>query len=126
MKRAAFTIIEVMFAIVLLSTALLMLSPMQLGSLTRIMRGRGDLQRIYILREKLQELLIKPPKKLKSEAEKREKPQTEINVTFHEIIKKSQLKEFSRDIVIARVDGTYQGRTQTLVTFLPKPKEDKL
>ena len=125
MKRAAFTIIEVMFAIVLMSTALLMLSPMQLGSLTRIMRGRNDLQRIYILREKLQELLVKPPKKLKSQAEKREKPETEINVTFHEIVKKSQLHDFSGDIVIARVDGTYQNRKQTLVTFLPKPKQEK-
>lgn len=125
MKRSAFTIIEVLFAIVLLSTALLMLAPMQMGSLNRILRGRGDLQRIYILREKLQELLVKPPKRLKGVAEKLEKPETELNLSFHEITKKSQLHEFAQDIIIARVDGRWQDRTQTAITFLPKPKEDK-
>ncbi len=125
MKKAAFTIIEVMFAIVLMSTALLMLLPVQLRSLNRIMRGRNDLQRIYILREKLGELLVTPPEKLKSQAEKREKPPTEVNVTFNEITKKSHLHDFTKDIVIARVDGTYDNRKQTLITFVPKPEAKK-
>ncbi len=42
MNKRGFTIAEVIFAIILLSTALVMLSPLQLGSLRRIMRGRGD------------------------------------------------------------------------------------
>ena len=125
MRKSAFTIAEVLFAIILLSTSLVVLAPMHLGSLRRIMRGRGDLQRVYILREKLQKLLTTPPKTLKTATEKREVPETEIKTSFLEITKKSALGEFGDDIVIARVDGTWEGRTQTLITFLPKPKEEK-
>ncbi len=125
MKKVGFTIIEVLLAIVLLSTALLMLSPMQMGSLRRIMRQGGDLQRIYLLREKLQTLLTTPPKTLKGAAEKREKPPTEIKTSFHDITKKSSLSQFSQDIVIARVDGIHDDRTQTLITFVPRPAKEQ-
>ena len=124
MNRNAFTIAEVLLSIVLLSTALMMLMPGQQGSLNRIIQGKGDIERIYLLRAQLLQQFFEPPTSLKSKAARHEAPDVELNTTFSSISKKSTLKAFAGDIVIAKTTGKTQTRTLSLITFIPKPVEE--
>ena len=126
----AFTLPEVLIALFVLSSSMVVLSTNQTRSLFRVLRGRDEIERIFFIKQRLYELFLTPPKTDKQAVEKRETPEVKITSGKAEIDKKSEVYEQFKDrVAVVRSHGGWKrGQSDvalSMVSFVLKEQPEK-
>ena len=123
-NRSAFTLIEVLFAIVILATTLVILSEQHFKSILNILKGRESIDRVFVIKKEFITNSFKfkeDSKEIKSEDEILE---LKMISSVESIQKKSALKDFIDDIDIIQTKGEWRSRLGSygikIVGFAPK------
>jgi len=126
-NQKGFTLLEVLMALVILVTAVSLLSSLQLRSLMRMWRSREEIERVFLVKKDLTDIFLKLPKKEKPIVKKIEDPQIKIITQVEEINKKSDLSSFIETIKIVRTQGEWKSglvdRKLSMISFVLKPEE---
>lgn len=134
-KQAAFTLLEVVLALSILVFSVSIFSSLQFRSLMQIWRGKEDIDRIFLMKKELCEILLKVPDKEKAILRMRdrpiktiiEEPMLIINSQLLYIDKKTDLKKFLNSIDILRSQGEWESgpikRKITMISFELKPSQ---
>ncbi len=130
-NKSAFTLIEVLMVLGLLTLSLGIIVQMQMRSLNRLEQDRDMLQKVYILRRSMLDAL-KIPKADRLQLIKKDYEDGEIKTktTLHDIGKKSKLKSFGKSMKMLATDATWQLRPgykqhAQLIYFMYLPDEEK-
>ncbi len=128
-KYHAFTLMEVMLAMGILAISMTLLSTLQTKSVFRVLRGREQIERIYLIKEQVYKAWIGQPKKSteKPDVIRRENPETKIENWRKQITKKSALAQFEKDIQIVSTTGSWKSgpwnRSMTIASFVFQPRK---
>ena len=126
----AFTLLEVILALVILVSAVAIYSSTQFRALLRIWKGSESVSRVFLVQKELTKIFLKYPKMLdKPIVRNLEKPEVKIKTSVFDINKKSSLKKF-REFVsgISSVGEWKSGpddRRLKFVSFVLKPEKVK-
>ena len=130
-SNAAFSLLEVLMVLGLLTMSIGTIARMQVRSLDRLEQDRDTLQKIYVVRRAMLDAL-KIPKADKLQLVKKEYDDGELKTktSLHEVGKKSKLKSFGKSIRMLTTQATWQlrpGNKQQaqLVYFMYLPDEEK-
>jgi prepilin-type N-terminal cleavage/methylation domain-containing protein len=126
-NNKGFTLIEVLMALFILTGSVFVLSDLQIKSIFRTLKSRDEINRIFLIKEKLYSNYINPPKKTKKVVDQTEEPETTSTVEISEIEKSSELRDFVDDIHIVSCLGEWQSNDdkfeRKMISFILKPKE---
>lgn len=130
MKQApAFTLIEVMIALFILATTWFVLSSVQMRSYLRVESNRKNVERVYLIKKELYQLLMAPPKSEKPVVLKLEEPSLRITSNMLEIPKKSSLHTFKDNLRIVQSEADWKDagrvRKEKMISFVYKEFEDE-
>lgn len=127
----AFTLIEVLMVLGLLTISMGTIARMQVRSLDRLEKDRDALQKIYLVRRAMLDAL-KIPKADRLQLVKKEYQEGEIKVktALHDLGKKSKLSSFGKNMRMLSTQASWQLRPgdkqQTqLIYFMYLPAEEK-
>ncbi len=129
LRSAGFTIAEVMVALFILSTSLIVLSELQVRSMLRVWQSREDIDRVYVLKKYLYRMYLHPYDARKT-SQKFEDPAMHMVIEPMPISKKSSLAPYAEQLQFLRAAGTWSRGTATrtleLFALAPRPphKED--
>ena len=128
-ERTAFTLIEVLLALGVLATSMAILSSLQTKSIFRVLYGREEIDRVFLIKQRLYSLLIKPTKLNRPKKERLEEPEMSIETTTFSIPRKSSLFDLRTKLMAMSTTGKWlrAGREQTMrmVSFVFNAKEEK-
>ncbi|MGD1997483.1 MAG: hypothetical protein PVJ92_01060 [Candidatus Dependentiae bacterium] len=126
MKRAAFTIPEILVSLFILSSSMFILSELQVKSMLRVWYGREEIDRLYLIKKYLYKSYL-DPEKARKQMRQFEEPELKVTVQPAGIHKKSSLAPYSDYLQLLQSRGTWQrgGRPKTLsiVTVVPRPEK---
>jgi hypothetical protein len=134
-NQSAFTLLEVVLALSILVFSVSIFSSLQFRAFTQIWRGKEDIDRVFLIKKELCEILLKVPAKQKAIARMKDKPiktviedpTLTINSQLLEIDKKSDLKRFIKSVDIIRTEGEWDSGTKkrkiTMMSFELKPSQ---
>jgi len=112
MKKAAFTIVEVMVALFILSTSIFVLSELQIRSMLRVWQCREDLDRVYVMKKYLYRMYISPQEARKT-SQKLDQPSMQLVVEPQGIHKKSVLAPFGKSLQFLKATAQWQRGSTT-------------
>lgn len=122
----AFTLIEVMVALFILSSSLFVLSELQVRSMLRVWQSREDIDRIYVIKKYLYRMYF-APQAAKKTSQKFDAPPMHMIIEPAEIHKKSVLAPYARQLQFLRASATWQRgtatRTMELIALAARPLE---
>jgi prepilin-type N-terminal cleavage/methylation domain-containing protein len=126
LKKDAFTLMEVLFSVVILSSCLMILSKLTFNALNRSDTSHKTIQHL----QKVKSELVQSLRTLFDVEEKKENStKYQIVKTTNKINKKSSLKDFSGKINILKVESFFESgkykESVALVGFAQKKPEDK-
>lgn len=125
MKRflGAFTIIEVMISLFILTTTMFVLSELQIRSMLRVWQSREDIDRVYIIKKFLYRMYQNPVDARKT-SQKFDDPQMHMVIEPVEINKKSALAPYAKQLQYLRATAKWsRGSAQrTLNLFALSPR----
>jgi|GEM_PF-3781311 len=133
-KNNAFTLIEIMLAMGILTLAVTIISDLQISSLFKLIQDRDNLERTFLIKQEnykkfWQENLVAKSKKATIEIESME---TSIKSELVDIAPKSELKDFQKTIKIIQTEASWKSslgkQTSKMIslTFIPpKPEDNK-
>jgi len=130
-KNVGFTLIEVLIAMAILTSAILIVSNLELRSFLRIVRDRDEIEKIFLLKQSVYNVLLKAQnEKFKNKnIQKLEKPELSITTVIEEIPPKSSLKDYKDKLRFVKVQGTWKrdGYPQEMVltAVMLRPLDDK-
>lgn len=133
MNKKAFTLLEVLVALLILVSVVTIFSNTQLRSFLRSIKSREFLDRVFIVRSELDDLILKismNEKYQKKEVKNIENPLVRVTKELINIDKKSTLSGFNENIKIVKSSGSWTkfGNTYDLpiITFIrDKNKKEK-
>ena len=131
MKRCrGFTILEVLIAIGIFSSFLVLILRQQIFSVRREVAGTSKVDRIFYLEKYFFKPFFSPPKKAPRKKKLEEPlPTMEIDVSMQGISRKSALKDVRENMVRLGVRGSWGSGVLAeeieLVGFVAKPKDTK-
>lgn len=128
MNKKGFTLLESLFALIILTIAVSIFSNTQMRSLLRVLKEKDFLDRIFLVRGELLSFLDKQDQKRVNNFKKNiEHPDLKIDCKIIDIDKKSKLKSFMNDIQIVKTQGDWKGDGKNysifFVTFIKNKKE---
>lgn len=130
-KNVGFTLIEVLIAMAILTSAILITSNLELRSFLKIARDRDEIEKMFLLKQSVYAVLLKTQiEKFKAkEIQKLEKPELSITTILEEINPKSSLKEFKDKLRVVKVQGTWKrdGSPQEMIltAVMLRPRDNK-
>jgi prepilin-type N-terminal cleavage/methylation domain-containing protein len=130
-KNVGFTLIEVLIAMAILTSAILIVSNLELRSFLRIARDRDEIEKIFLLKQSVYNVLLKAQnEKFKNkDIQKLEKPELSITTVIEEIPPKSSLKDYKDKLRFVKVQGTWKrdGYPQEMVltAVMLRPLDEK-
>ena len=108
MNKKAFTLLEVLVALLILVSAVTIFSSTQLRSFLRSVKSREFLDRVFIVKSELDDFVSKiDDKNKKREVKKLENPLVTISTELIDIDKKSSLSVFSENIKMVKSNGLW-------------------
>ena len=115
----------------ILTSAILIVSNLELRSFLRIARDRDEIEKIFLLKQSVYNVLLKAQnEKFKNkDIQKLEKPELSITTVIEEIPPKSTLKEYKDKLRFVKVQGIWKrdGHPQEMVltAVMLRPLDDK-
>jgi len=121
----AFTIIEVMISLFILTATMFVLSQLQLRSMLRVWQSREDIDRVYVIKKFLYRMYQNPADARKT-SQKFDEPDMHMVIEPVEIHKKSVLAPYAKQLQYLRATakwsrGTAQ-RSLYLFALAPRPR----
>lgn len=110
MNKKAFTLLEVLVALLILVSAVTIFSNTQLRFFLRSVKSREFLDRVFVIKSELDDFLLKKSmngKKNIKEVKNLEDPLVNINTELIDINKKSTLNGFAKSIKIVKSNGSW-------------------
>jgi len=129
--KVGFTLIEVLIAMAILTSAILITSNLELRSFLKIAHDRDEIEKTFILKQSIYAVLLKSQtEKFKNkDIQKFEKPEVSITTIIEEINPKSELKDFKDKLRVVKVLGKWNhDNTQQemiLNALILRPLDDK-
>jgi prepilin-type N-terminal cleavage/methylation domain-containing protein len=128
-NRHGFTLIEVLMAIFILVSSVYVLTDLQIRSLFRVLKDRGEIDRVYLIKKESYTHYLTPPKEEKPITKKIDDPVTNIKTEIVEINKKSVFHEFKDSINLVKTTGSWKEKmaTQeiTMMTIVEKSQKEE-
>jgi len=130
-KNPAFTFMEVLIAMGILTATVMLTSKEQMRSIFRVMRDRDKIEKIFLLKKDLYNHYFKTPdpKQKKKFTVNLEEPEIKITTEFIDIQKKSSLKDFAKKIYLVKATGEWkqedENRQADMITLVVRPPEKK-
>ena len=125
-NRAGFTLIEVLIALFILSTAIFVLSELQVRSVLRVWDSREDIDRLYFIKKYLYRGTL-DPKKTTRRVRDFEDPDMRLTVEAEDISKRSALAPFAKDLRLLKSSGQWQRgsskRSLNMIAVIPCDEE---
>lgn len=125
--RAGFSLIEVLVALFILSTAIFVLSELQVRSMLRVWDGREDIDRLYELKKHALHALWSP-EKVKARSREVEQPEMQLIQTSEDISKKSSLASFAKQLRLFKTSGNWERgsskRSLSMLALLPRTNQE--
>lgn len=128
MKNKAFTLLEVLVALLILVGAATIISGTNFRAFLRSARQRAYLDRIFIIQKDFLDFIWdlennkKEDKKIKKEIKQVENPEVNITTQVLDLDKKSALKKFAGNIKIVKTNGSWKNidneNNLNFVTFI--------
>lgn len=131
MVKKAFTLVEVLLALGLLTSAVFVISNLQIRSLLRIMSDRDDIEKIFLIKKELYKYYISPPKPPKKVTTKIESLDMTMVTNIIKPAAKSSLGPIKSRINILNTQASWVHerlkKDVILMTIMHKPlsKDDK-
>jgi len=134
MIKRAFTLLEVLLALSILTSSVFVLSQLHMRALFRVIRDRNEIEKIFLVKKDLYKLFFKAdkkawPKEEKPQINKLENPEMVITSYVRDIDAKSSLKKFKDKIFIAQSEGEWKSghleQRAKIVSFVLKPPKEK-
>jgi Tfp pilus assembly protein PilV len=135
-KNFGFTFAEVLLSLFVLVVSVYILSDLQFGALKRVNKSVEIIDRIFLIKKELYQLYLTPP--TKDKIFKKVIVNPDLTITAHKQKidpKKSDLKEFEKEIDIVWTEGNWTSgpykRSIKMISFVeksqvtPKPQDDK-
>jgi len=118
-KRApAFTIMEVMVALFILSSSLFVLSELQVRSMLRVWQSREDIDRVYVIKKYLYRMFLQPENARRT-SQRLEEPPMRLVIEPVEIHKKSSLAPYAKSLQFLQASATWsRGNTERTLYLL--------
>lgn len=124
-----FTLIEVILAMVVLTSTVFIISGLMLRSFLRVQENRDDIEKVFLIKRELYANYFKPPKENKKNVQKIEEPAITITTQISEINKKSELRDLSNNLRIVRSDAIWKMnnyvRESSMVSFIFQPQDEE-
>lgn len=129
MRKKAFTLIETLAAIAVLAVSITILSGLQVRSLIKTLKGRQDIDRVFLIKKELYKISLNIPKNRKPIIEETEDLNLKIKSSVVDIEKKSSLRDFDKNIKIVQSVGDWTsdiGSSQiSMIGLIWQPEEEK-
>lgn len=129
--KPAFTLFEVLLALALLVGAVSMIANLEYRSLSRVLRDRDEIEKIFLIKKELYTHFFKLPEKAKKIVTKLESPGPEIAIATQivDVAPKSSLFRLKDKLTIVQTQGRWKiGKDDydaTMIAVAFKPKSDK-
>ena len=129
-NRCGFTLVEVLLAIFILVSSIYVLTDLQIRSLFRVLKDRGEIDRVYLIKKESYTNYLTPPKGEKPITKKIEDPAVSIRTEKVELNKKSVFHEFKDSINLIKTTGSWKEKMipqeMVMMTFVEnQQKEEK-
>ena len=125
--KLAFTLLEVLLALLILVSSVTIFSSLQVKSIMRMWLGREYIDRVFLIEKDFYDVFFNPPKKEKSIINLIEKPDVKITSQILPIDKKSELSEFKDFIEMIKSEGEWKSSSGdhklTMISFILNPEE---
>jgi len=105
---AGFTLIEVMIALIILSTTIFTLSEIQVSSMMRVLYGREEIDRLYLIKKYAYRMYTEPEKAKKPRKKDFDEPAMRLLLEMKPIHKKSSLHKFAKRLRCIDSRGEWQ------------------
>ncbi len=129
MKRAGFTLIEVLMAMGVLIIAVSIIANLQLRSLLRMTRDRDDIEKVYLLKQELFKHFLEQQKQKKKFTSSLENPEIKFTTNVDQIHSKSALADLKENLLWVKTEGQWKldndKRSTNMVALVFKPREKK-
>ncbi len=108
LNKRGFTLLEVLLALGLLTGVVALVANIQFRTFDRLVTDRNTLQKTYICRRYLQEMLVKMSKS-RQQKDEQENPALRLKATLQQPEKKSVLAAYAHDLYIAHAEVAWDG-----------------
>ncbi len=127
MKRAAFTLFEVILAIGIVVIAVSVVANIQLRSIVHVLHDHDQIEKTFLIKKELYNFFLEPPDQSKKITTKLEDPDINIITQVINIPPKSSLSPFKKYLKIVQSEGRwkYDGKTTNAVMITVVPKSEK-
>lgn len=129
MKRAAFTLIEVLMAMGVLIIAVSIIANLQLRSLLRMTRDRDDIEKVYLVKQELFKHFLEQQKQKKKFTSSLENPAIKFTTNVDQIHSKSALADLKENLLWVKTEGQWKldndKRSTNMVALVFRPREKK-
>ena len=129
-KNSAFTLIEVMLAMGVLTVSVFFVSEILFKALTRLQDNNDNIEKTFILKRELYLNYFKRPFITKKIVTKLEDPSVTFATTLEDVNKKSGLKEFQDTLKIIQTNAVWKKekniKESNMLSFIFKPKEKEV
>ncbi len=129
-KELAFTLIEVLLAMTILTSCVFIIANLQTRALTKVLRERDEIERTFLLKRDIYEGFITPPEDGKKMVNRLENPEVTLTTQTIDIQTKSALKDLKDFVKILKTeaawkkDSIYHDVSMMSVVFKPTKKDE--
>lgn len=129
--RPAFTLFEVLLALALLVGAVSVIANLEFRSLTRVLRDRDQIEKIFLIKKELYKHFFKLPERTKKIVTKLESPGPEMVMTTEviNVAPKSSLASLKDTLKFVKTQGRWKISKDevdaTMIALVFDPKKDK-
>ena len=128
-KNHGFTLLEVLLALMVLVSAVYIISNLQSRALFKVLRERNDIEKTFRIKKELYFCLTNPPKEEKKIVNKIESEEAIFTSQLFNISSKSKLVDMKKMIKIIKTDASWKHNNATheasMVSFVYKPSKDQ-
>lgn len=129
-KNSAFTLIEVMLAMGVLTVSVFFISEIMFKALTRLQDNQDNIEKIFILKRELYLNFIKRPLITKKVVTKIEDPAVTFVTDIEDINKKSGLSDYKDILKVIHTNAVWKRenhlKESNMLSFVFKPKEKEV
>ncbi len=108
MRKAAFTLVEVLLAMTILTSCVFIIANLQSRALNKVLRERDEIERTFLLKRDLYAGFITPPEAGKKIVNRLENPNVTLTTQAVDIQPKSGLKEFKNVIQMLKTEAAWK------------------
>jgi len=128
-KNHAFTLLEVLLALMVLVSAVYIISNLQSRALFKVLRERNDIEKTFRIKKELYFCLTTPLEENKKIVNKIENEEATFTSQLVNIASKSKLADMKKMIKIIRTDAKWNYNNATheasMVSFVYKPSKEQ-